>query len=160
MNLAQRRKLATSIVIFCVAGGALVAHRSPATKYEVSIYSAVSPIFWVLVMVAVGTSFLLCLAETIRRKGYDKWPWGPLLSIPSMALIQLLPLIRGYYLYGRNDVLTYIGTTIDLRSSGHLAADNFYPLLHMMSVEVSLLASSSLATDFELILPLLYLVFS
>src|SRR5947208_1970946 len=103
----------------------IIAHENPSTQYEASIYVAVPVAFWAFVSAAVASSLGLSIFETLSRERFRKWPLGPFLMLPAMALVQSLPLLRGYYVYGRNDLLTYIGLTLNIETSGHLTPDNF-----------------------------------
>jgi len=120
----------------------------PATGFEV-IYDAYPATFWGL--------FVVGLLAVMGVLVLNDAPDGAtvVVGVVSLsvlyALLNFLPLFRGWALYGRNmaDVLAHLGTVSALMESGELSDGNFYPFVHVLSavsarMNISLRALSSL----------------
>ena len=104
----------------------LVAHTSPATGYEVSVYSGTPLAFWLLFAVALS----IALAVAFR----SATPWSRRIALVlaggATAVFVGLPLLRGYRFYGAGDALTHLGWIRGIRAGNFLPTGLFYPGFH------------------------------
>lgn len=110
--------------------GVLLAHGTPATGYESSLYSATPAGVWLAVGLALLISLLVALftrADYYRR-------YALLLGGASGAAVVSLPLIRSYYFFGYGDALTHLGWAKDIMAGELGPFQLFYPALHTLSV--------------------------
>lgn len=81
----------------------LILVSSPATAYELSIYSAFTPITWVLLFSSVTGGIWILVHQAFNESKNNLWLTGFLILLLATLLVFSLPSIRGYYLYGGND---------------------------------------------------------
>jgi len=106
-----------------VSIGTAVAHHSPATEYELSIYAATPTIFWILSISALMIAVVVPLVKT----GGTNRGLGLALGGITMTAIVALPTIRGYYHINQGDALSHVGRVIDLKTG----ALTRYPATHI-----------------------------
>ncbi|KOX92476.1 hypothetical protein AMS69_14085 [Haloarcula rubripromontorii] len=124
--------LGTGLLILAVA---VVSAVPSATKYEISIYGALPSYFWVSIVGALfvgGLVILLSAAEPADTT------WQPALAlmILSNLVLFLMPFLRGYQMYGREDPMSHLGYIRDFVVTGEIGA-NIYPPAHVLAVTVS-----------------------
>ena len=126
----------------------VVAHESPASGFELSIYRSTPAAFWV----GLGASLLVGLVTSVfvddRLRSY-----AVLLSGTAFAAVVSVPILRGYYFYGEYDSLTHIGYIRDVDTGVLSPFDLFYPAVH----ELTLLVQA--VTGFPIPKSLLFVVF-
>jgi hypothetical protein len=71
------------------------------------------------------------------------------------TILLLLPIIRGYTIFGRGDVLSHIGWMKDIIASGHIGVSNIYPLDHILGVIFSFSTGINVY-DTTLVIPVLF----
>lgn len=109
--------------------------------YEVSIYSMYPNPFWINFILTDALTLFWLLSGKLRNN-YN--------ILVSMALflnqltVLTLPLFRGYFIYGKFDVLEHLGRVRDILLTAHIGYDNFYPIMHILIAEINLLAESDL----------------
>ncbi|WP_336328816.1 hypothetical protein [Halovenus sp. HT40] len=114
----------------------------PASGYEISIYQVYPWYFWGSLVGAIFLGHIIIVGSVRYSDGEDGvWMLGLLLVILSGAVLLLIPLIRGYPVFGGLDVLTHIGFIHDISTVG--IAGNIYPATHLLVYSVSA------ATGFE-----------
>lgn len=113
--------------------------RAPtANGFELSPYAAYPGWFWGLLVITVVLGQLLILREAFAEKPHPpNWYAGFLLSFLVTAILVFLPLIRGYPLYGRGDVLTHIGHVQTIHTTGGSPFQNIYQNLHQLVLALS-----------------------
>jgi hypothetical protein len=100
-------------------------------EYELDIYASTPDIFWIFVITSLFSAFLLNI----------QYPTNPIkittlvIFIANIILIVLLPILRGYYYYGRGDPLTHLGIARDISSGVVTPFDRIvlYPGIHLIS---------------------------
>lgn len=121
---------------FGLTGAIAVAHFSPATGYELSVYGATPVPYWG----GVGLALLLWVICLVRWSGRDRVlarAGGLLLGLAILSVAGL-PVIRGYYFYGQFDPLTQLGLAHQVY---HASSEVFvYPFYHSLSVEIASVA--------------------
>lgn len=99
-----------------------------ASMYEISIYSQVPKGFWLLAIFLFALSQIYILHLKEKRLLY--------VSIIVLILVNVsifvLPYIRGYLMYGREDPMTHIGLIRYVVIHGHNHPLNYYPIFHIL----------------------------
>lgn len=124
------RRLILAIGFVAVAIGTSIAWRTPATGYEVSIYTATPTAFWVGVSVGFLAAALVTLESCHDRlaKLAVGLGWLTTVSVGS------LPVIRSYRFYGRADPMTHLGWAAEMLAGQMRFGDVFYPGGHSATV--------------------------
>lgn len=116
----------------------ILAKTPPATGYEISIYNAYPSYFWWFIILA--TSCGICTmyyGECYKKTFY----LGFSIVVLNYLIVLMLPVFRGYPLYGKDDVVTHLGYVQDIIFSGHLGSNNFYPSSHILVATISEISS-------------------
>lgn len=106
---------------------------SESVSYEVSIYNAYPDILWInfiLIDVLILSLLLLNESKTLI-----------ILFFLNQLTLLLLPLFRGYFIYGRTDVLRHLGQVKDILLRGYTGNDNFYPVMHILVSELRIISN-------------------
>ncbi|GAA0525064.1 hypothetical protein SAMN04488066_102279 [Halorubrum aquaticum] len=117
------RKLLLAVGFVAVAVGTVVAWRSPATGYEVSIYAGTPLPFWVGVSIGFLSAAVVTLASC--RDGVAGIAVG--LGTLTTVAIGSLPVVRSYRFYGRADSMTHLGWAAELMAGRMRFTEVFYP---------------------------------
>lgn len=130
----------------------VAAYTSPATAYELSIYSATPVVYWV----GLGTALGVALLGTLYGAG-DRWTIGGsfLLAYASLLSFVALPIIRGYHYKGAGDSLTHLGWVRDVAGGMLDPLDLLYPAVHVTSY----LSGRLLGVEFTASIQLVVLVY-
>ncbi|NHN62504.1 hypothetical protein G9463_04160 [Haloarcula sp. JP-Z28] len=124
--------LGTGLLMIAVA---VVSAMPSATKYEISIYGTLPWYFWVSIVGALfvgGLVILLSAAEPADTT----WRPALVLMVLSNLILFLMPFLRGYQMYGREDPMSHLGYIRDFVVTGEIGA-NIYPPAHVLAVTVS-----------------------
>lgn len=140
-STAVWRKLVLAIGFLAVAVATIVAWQTPATEYEVSMYTATPTVFWI----GVTIGFLSAAVVTVQSC-HDRIAglavglgWITAVSIGS------LPVIRSYRFFGRGDSMTHLGWATELLAGRMRFNELFYPAGHSITV----LLTDSMAVPVE-----------
>lgn len=144
-------KLVLTAGWLALAGAVAVAHATPATGYEVSIYTATPAAFWALFGVAMGVSLLVALgtaADWLRRLA---------LGLGGAAAVAFagLPVLRGYRFFSGGDALTHLGWARGLRAGAIQPTELNYPGLHTVSTLLATTVGIDLAQAMLVVIALL-----
>jgi len=107
--------------------------------YEVSIYNALNPIFWVSLIGSITCGITIIAYEAINKQ-YSRqrfWLIGLLIIMMNNIILLLLPVFRCYATYGRTDNLAHVGIALDIISTGHISQYNIYPATHILISSIS-----------------------
>lgn len=134
----QDRTLATPtvervllLVGFCaVAIGVAIAHSSPATAYEISIYAATPVGFWIAIGVAFACSLLVAFFPATRTLRLG----ALLLGGEAFLSVVGLEVIRGYAFNSSGDALTHVGWIKDVFNGTTALTELTYPGLHTIGI--------------------------
>ncbi|MFC7137878.1 hypothetical protein ACFQRB_18370 [Halobaculum litoreum] len=120
---------------------AVVAHRSPATGYELSLYGATPTLVWVGLGAAavVGLVAALTTDRSSRLGGV-----GLFLVGCAGVVLTAIPVLRGYRFYGGGDSLSHLGWAREMAAGVFSPTDLLYPGIHTLSVAVSSVAGVDL----------------
>jgi hypothetical protein len=131
--------------------------RAPASGYEVSIYTTnLSPLVWVLLISSMGGSIFLLVSEALGGENGESSRWLlPFFILAfSSLIVLLLPALKGYFMYGREDALGQLGFIKDVIANGHFADYNIYPALHIFSAALALISGLSADELITYLLPI------
>jgi len=137
------QRLSIAVGVLAVAGQCLLfVLVPPATGYETSVVTAYPLSFWVLFGVGLGTVIAVFLGSAITASNY--WRHAFALLACTYGLFFALPLARGYAMYGRggDDALYHLAATKQILAIGSLPDYLFYPLMHLVLSELTLLGPS------------------
>lgn len=125
MEISSKRPLIIGAIICFVllAIAVLVAHQSPATGYELSIYAATPSAVWICLFLSIigGVAIIVHQVATGGYKNSHLWLIGLLILILASVSLLYLPYIRGYVSW-RGDNISHLGLVKDILFSGHIAA--------------------------------------
>jgi hypothetical protein len=105
--------------------------------YEISIYSAVPLIAWFFLLFSLFFGIIISLRKALTQNKYQdliadyQFLLGLFLIIISGILISSIPVIRGYYQWGRGDVITHFQWLQEIVVTGHVRGDLIYPFSHI-----------------------------
>lgn len=117
------------IGFLAVAVGTFVAYQTPATGYEVSIYTQTPLAYWVCLVIAFAIAITMLFSP-----GPNDAPAA--LAGLAFSTVLGLPLIRGYFYYGPADSLTHLGWMRDMVAGTLQPGGLIYPGLHTASLLV------------------------
>lgn len=152
----------SSIIFFSLILLALVLiAKNPINGYEPSVYSALSPLIWALLIAAIAGGIGIVVYDVFRedKESRNWWEIGLSLILLSNLVIILLPFLRGYAFSDRGDHLSHIGIVENILQTGNFVPDDVYPLTHILISELSLSLNISPTVMANIIGPLFYLFF-
>jgi len=124
-----------AIGFLALSGAVFAAHSTPATGYELSLYTSTPLAFWVLSGCALFVSLLVSFGAT--TDWYRQLGLG--LGGGSLVAFVGLPILRGYRFYGAGDALTHLGWMRSIQAGVFPPTELKYPALHTVT---SLLATT------------------
>jgi hypothetical protein len=134
--MSRLSKIGLVVGYLALTTAALVAHFSPSTGFELSIYTATPFPFWIAVGVALGAALVVAYtAPGLPRSA------ALVLAVCGFYLIVSLPLTRGYYFYGPADSLTHLGWVKDVLTGRMNVLELLYPGLHSTTLLLSSLSA-------------------
>jgi hypothetical protein len=158
MNATVRTQLSKGLLaagLCAISIAALIAHYSPATGYELSIYRATPMAFWVALLISLLASVAIAFATERRRlRSLALWLGGI-----SMTLLTALPLVRGYYFFGPEDALTHLGIAKSLARGSIELTDTTYPAIHTFAAVVGTFTGRPLTWSLLLVVPVFVAIF-
>lgn len=153
-----RESLLVSLGFVAVVGATVAAATSPATGYELSLYTATPTGTWIglgigfLVSLFVGTA---AIRDGRRSLRIDALVLGGL----STVVFAGLPLIRGYRFHGQTDSLTHLGWASAIGDGSLSPFELFYPGIHTVSVLIESVVGTSLPQSMLIVVLLSTVVF-
>ena len=138
--------LATTGFVFVLAASIVIATTAPATGYELSIYYAYPAYFWLLIIASSACGIGILIRQAFAAQKSNWWLAGLCLVISSTSIFLGLSFFRGYAFFPFGDAMTHIGYMKDIMTTGHLGAGNFYPVVHILGVDLMTITGLSQAT--------------
>lgn len=136
----------------------MIVYNSPATGYEVSIYDSTPIIFWFSLFISLFVGFGInfsYLFSTNNRLNYVLF-YSRFLIFLNITQFLALPIIRSYYLWDVDgDVGTHIGYVNYILANGSVSKDLFYPIMHIITIQMHLITNINLVLLFGII-PLIF----
>lgn len=96
---------------------------------------------------------IILVKSAISMDKNSMWGFGLLAILLANAILLFMPQIRGYVIFGREDVLTQIGWIKDILESGNIGS-NLYPANHILLATISLISNINITTLTKLIPPI------
>ena len=139
--LPNERRLSTKIVLsvgfVAVALATLYARASPASGYELSIYSGTPSVAWaglsVALVVSLTVAFRTCGSDAARGLRAAALGLGGL----TITVFVALPIVRGYHYFGTHDALTHLGWARAVREGSMSPFELGYPGIHTLATLIS-----------------------
>jgi len=130
-------------------------------SYEFSIYNGISTSTWFFLLFTLASNSVFLIYWAYIEKNYNKHVEvvSLLLIILIFSIIFLLPILKGYYFYGRGDEPTHIGKIKDLKTSGKIKENNIYPVIHILILTVSDIINMSLPNTARIIVLWFYYIY-
>lgn len=150
---AAKSTLVVGFVAFIIATA--VAHATPATGYELSIYWGTPASFWASISVAMLASLVVSLSPITGRVRQAA------LVLGGACIVALagLPVLRGYYFYGTGDALSHLGFTRLFASGAMSPTGLLHPGVHLISIFVDGASASGLQPALMLTVVAFFLLF-
>lgn len=131
---------------------------SPNNGYELSIYQNI-PII-ILLPINIYLGFIIAFISIKHYKNNNFFlQIGYLIMLFNFFIILIFPIIKGYEFFGLGDVLTHVGYEIDILNIGHIALNDFYPILHIFIVNITLMTSLDLRIIMKYLPPIISIFF-
>ncbi len=158
MNNSQIGKL-ISIMAFTIISllTAISVITRPAITYEISIYDAYPFYFWVLVIFSLFIGITILIRSYSYENERDNWIFGFLSILLTNSILLLLPLLRNYFMFGRDDVMSHIGYMKDILITGHIGS-NMYPIIHILGLN-TFFTSGIGFEKITMVFPLIFSIF-
>ena len=161
---SKLQKLCATVGFISIILSSIIVLVTPsASGYEISLYDAYPPVFWLLLILSLSSGIILMVDQAFFKKITHIWMTGPILIIISNLFILLLPVIRGYIIFGRDDPLTHIGYINDILSTGYFTkvgfGANHYPADHILAVDLVYLTGLKPSTIVMIVPVIFFLIF-
>lgn len=143
-------------IIILLALNIIINNHSP-NVYGFSIYKMYPWYFWVLIIMAIFIGQIILMYNAVSKYETNTWLIGFLMIIISNLILLFMPIIKGYFIHGREDVLTHVGYMIDIENK-HNIISNPYPMLHIIGFTLKSFSGLSY-NDITMFLPILYSLF-
>ena len=140
------RKLALAIGFLVLGGSALVARSTPATGYELSIYTMTPRLVWAGLVAALSISLAVTFVPfSATERDRPGRSLALVLGGLVFAVFAGMPIVRGYRFYGHYDALTHLGWARGISEGAFLPFDLFYPGIHTLTVLITATIGTSLS---------------
>lgn len=151
-RLASKASLTVGFLALCVA--IWLAWNAPATTYELSIYANTPLGSWIGIGVALAVALVVAMAfdGALRATALG-------LGGSTMTFGVTLPLVRNYRFQDPGDPLTHLGWTREIFVGQMDPIELFYPALHTMAIQFSVLTGIRPERGLLLAPVVLYVVF-
>jgi len=126
---------------------------SEASSYELSIYNVINPLVWIFLVLSIIGGIIIITEgsfiyrasplSSVKRISNNFWMIGFLILIMANFVILSVSVFRGYYIYGRGDIMTHLGITKEIISHGYTPYNDFYPVSHIILAQLSVLTNVS-----------------
>jgi len=141
-------KILAILAFSCLIFSLIIIIFTPQTAYyELSIYSVYPFYFWFLIIIIIFLGQLIIFKNVIFKINENKYHnlvLGTFIILIPIFIVLFLPFIRGYATYGFGDHLTHIGEVKDVLQEGFIGKTNFYPNLHILTAELTLVSDGNI----------------
>ncbi len=141
ISLARRvaPRIVALLCIACVVWAIFIAHRSPATGYESSIYTGTPfPAVWLLLLgLAGGVAIAVYGLFAPESNRWRNCLAGFVVITLSAVTFLCLPSIRNYVTASGGDQLGHVGFVVDILDNQKISGVNPYPVVHTLLAEVA-----------------------
>lgn len=115
-----------------------------ANQYEISLYQSYPPVFWIALGGAFVIGMVIIIGNALNDSAQTWWVGAAIAGLANVILFTL-PILRGYFMYGRSDALSHLGFIREISETGSIGS-NIYPPLHLVgyaSIEATGLSPST-----------------
>ncbi|WP_435181722.1 hypothetical protein [Halorussus sp. AFM4] len=139
MDRVLKLKALSAVGAASVATALLFVASNPAAgDYEITVYDAYTPAFWLLVMFAVLAGQLVIFGSRHDDGRRRFWKYGLGVVLAANLVVLIIPALR-YHLFARGDIITYIGMIRRITDLHHVPRSNYYPNIHLLAATFSYL---------------------
>jgi hypothetical protein len=138
--------VAITCLVF-LAAALLMAHSSPATGYELSIYASTPFLVWGFLILALAGGLFLIVHQVITEQ-YETgriWLIGFVILLLAHVSLIYIRYIRGYTSW-QGDNITHWGFIKDVITTGQFSKGNAYPVTHILLAQVASVAGLPVST--------------
>jgi len=130
-------KIIAIIAFIFLTLSAIIIKSSPATGYELSIYSSISPLVWIFLIVSSIGGVSIIVHQVFTKSKSKFWLIGFSILVLSNFIILSLHALRGYLHYCSWDHIAHLRMVKSLIETGHLGSFNFYPIIHIFCSQIA-----------------------
>lgn len=160
MKIGRVYKAIAAILFTFISIAVVLIIQNPSPGYEISVYTALPPLVWVLLATAIAGGISIVVYEASRSgKNGNWWLLGLSIILLSNLVIVLLPILRGYLFNIRVDHPIHLGIVKDILLTGRFPSGIVYPVTHILVAQASSILNISLTTAMNLTGPIFYLLF-
>ncbi|MBU2608890.1 MAG: hypothetical protein KKF26_06180, partial [Chloroflexi bacterium] len=122
-----------------------------------TIYTAPVVVTIAVLLALAGVSYYYTIKAV--RAHNNKWLYYLAPAIIAGVAILLLPMFKGYYLPGRNDMAEHTGHVIDIIRLGYATSHNHYPLQHIIPALFAGVSHVPANVAAMMVMPMSYMVY-
>ncbi len=161
VNINAILKIISAILFLCILAAIILIAQNPSTGYELSIYGAISPLVWALLITAIAGGIGIVVYEALKKgeKRGNWWQIGLSLILLSNLIIVLLPFLKGYAFSAVEDHLGHLGAVKEILQTGGIPLSNLYPPTHLLISQLCSITNVSPETMINFAGPFFYLLF-
>jgi len=145
-------------ILFVVLSLMILSNKPLINGYEISIYDVYPTGLWIFLGAALFFSECIFLSKLFSDDRSKRWLIAFLLMIMVNSILSFMPLIRGYFFYGKGDPLTHVFFVRQIIERGRIGAD-VYPASHLMAAFFSKVLHISPFLAVNIVPPLFYLFY-
>lgn len=128
---------------FCMTSFFFLVNTPPASNYEISIYGAFSPVFWILFIGSIVFSAIFIISYAFNPIEKRYLIFSIFLIILIFSAFFLLPVIRDYSFIssgrGWGGILERVGLIKTIIQSGYLSTTDWYPVSHILVANLNMI---------------------
>ena len=152
------RLLSWLVVLFVVLSLMILSNKPPINGYEISIYDVYPTYLWIFLGATLFFSECIFLLKLFSNDRSKLWLIAFLSMIMVNSILCFMPLIRGYFFYGKGDALTHVFFVRQIIERGRIGVD-VYPAGHLMAAFFSKVLHISPFLAVNIVPPLFYLFY-
>ncbi len=136
----------------------IILWNSPLAHYQLSPFSGVTPLVWVLLILSFGISSYILIDSQKANQTQGLGHWGTIalgLLILTCAVVALFPYIRSAWFSGR-ETLSHVGLVQSILMTGTI--DTYYPVTHILAGSLTVVTHMSPYGAIAMMAPAFYLL--
>lgn len=146
-------KILLIINFFLISISTLILGITKSDGYEISIYAAVPSYVWYFLVFSIISSICITIYQANVDCTKPWWIVGITTIMLNNLIILLLPVFRGYEVYGRWDILTHVGYVKDIIQFNEVPKDIIYPAIHILIAFISMVSNLNEVSIINYIIP-------
>jgi len=111
--------------------------------YELDIYSSYPYYTWLFQYVSIGCGLLVLWRNVITKSESSSWVYGFILIILNNVGLISIPILKSYFVIGRHDALSHLGSVIDIVETGYVSQNDLWPIMFLSVITLSSLSGIS-----------------